>query len=83
MKIIGIRKNEGEFQGRPFKTYSLTVQINNNEGDFGVNTKVLKLRSQQYDTFAHNHKISDYSKLVGYEYSMEYYDAYRNLVDLV
>lgn len=83
MKIIGIRRNMGEYQGRPFTTYWLTVQINNQEGSFGVNTKQISFNSRNYEAFATKNKISDYSKLVGLQYEMEYYDQYRKLVDLV
>ena len=83
MKIIGIRKANGEYNGRPYETYWLTVQLQNNDAAYGINTKQINFNKRNFDTFAVNHKIQDYSKLVGYEYSMEYYDAYRKLVDLV
>lgn len=80
MQVIGIQKRSGEFQGRQYENYNLSILVTKDE--FGNHTKNLKIKKSALETMLKNHKMADVKNLLGFEFSNEYYDAYRNLVDL-
>lgn len=80
MQIIGIQERKGEYEGKPYTNYNLTVLTGNDE--FGAHCKNIKIKKSAMDVILKNHKMTDFKQLLKFEYSMEYYDAYRNLVDL-
>lgn len=80
MQIVGIKERIGEYEKKPYTNYYLTVLVSQDE--YGIHCKNLKIKGSKMAQILKNHKMTEYKQLLKFDYNMEYYDSYNNLVDL-
>lgn len=77
-KIIGIRNNKGEFNGRPYSNYHLFVQIDSKENCVGTIVEVIKVKSPVLKEWCERNKLPDLNAALGRNIEV-FYDQYKNV----
>lgn len=79
MKIVGIRKESGVYQEKPWTSYSVTCEHEKKESDlnlWGSSCDVFRIKGSDFDKFCMMYSIKDASELLGKNIVSTYYNAY-------
>lgn len=86
MKIVGIRKESGKYNDKPWTSYIVTCEHEKKDSDelsVGSNCDVYRVRGVDFDHTMMTYKASDVSEFIGKSIAQVYYNQYGKVSGFV
>lgn len=77
-KIIGIRNNKGEYNGRSYENFTVFFQIESKENSVGTIVETHKIKPNVMAAYIQQQKLPDYRAAIGRNVEL-YFDQYKNV----
>lgn len=77
-KIIGIRNNKGDYNGRAYENFTVFVQVDSKENCVGQIVETYKVRPNVLAAYVQQQKLPDYKACLGRNVEF-YFDQYKNV----